>query len=37
VIDTAWQQAGALIASAWLIYGMVKLSWFTGTKFWTRD
>lgn len=37
MIETTWEQAGALLATAWLIYGMVKLSWFAGAKFWSRD
>jgi hypothetical protein len=35
VIDSTWEQAGALIACAWAIWGMVLLSWNTGTRFWS--
>jgi len=31
-----WQQCGELIASAWAIYGAVKLSWTAGARFWAR-
>lgn len=36
MIETPWEQAGAFIASAWLIYGVVKASWLGGARFWSR-
>lgn len=34
--DGTWQQVGVLLASAWAIWGTVKVSWTAGTRFWQR-
>jgi hypothetical protein len=36
MIEGSWAQAGAFFASAYLIFGMVRLSWHSGTRYWAK-
>jgi hypothetical protein len=36
MINGPWEQAEALLLCAFLIFGMMRLSWYLGTKYWSR-